>query len=92
MCTVQSEYIHYVEGFLLTPGYIDLSALRFYAVSESVESDDDVYHVDLDDDTAEAMDDDDDEDDGGNRRLDKDDYKMEGSAVDIAVFRLVSMN
>lgn len=68
-----------------------MSALRFYAVSESVESDDDVYHVDLDDDTAEALDYDD-EDDGGNRRLDKDDYKMEGSAVDIAVFRLVSMN
>ena len=77
-----------------------MSALRFYAVSESVESDDDVYHVDLDDDTEEVMDDDDDYDgsggggddeNGGNRRLDTDDYKMEGSAVDIAVFRLVSI-
>jgi hypothetical protein len=29
----QSDYIHYVEGFLLTPGLFDLSELQFVAVT-----------------------------------------------------------
>mmetsp|Transcript_17940 Transcript_17940/g.19719 ORF Transcript_17940/g.19719 Transcript_17940/m.19719 type:complete len:565 (+) Transcript_17940:178-1872(+) len=32
-----SDYIHFVEGFLLTPGYIDLSQLLFVATDSSQE-------------------------------------------------------
>ena len=31
----QSQYIHYVDGFLIAPGYIDLSNLHFITVGES---------------------------------------------------------
>ena len=33
-----SNYIHYSEGFVVTPGYVDISDLEFEAVSESVAS------------------------------------------------------
>jgi hypothetical protein len=94
-CLHQSEYIHFVEGFLLAPGYIDLSQLRFFTVAGDGNNDD-FEEPGGDDDIYVAEQDDDKEGDGGNRRnLDqaddtKGDYKMEGSAVDIAVFHLVS--
>lgn len=82
-----------MEGFLLAPGYIDLSDLRFWAVEE--------VELGLDDDhfpshTDEEGDDDEEssiefDDDGGVRQLeDENDFMVEGSSVDIAVFRLVS--
>lgn len=82
-----------MEGFLLAPGYIDLSDLRFWAVEE--------VELGLDDDHFPSHDDekgDDEEessiefdDDGGVRQLEEpNDFMVEGSSVDIAVFRLVS--
>lgn len=95
-----------MEGFLLAPGYIDLSQLQFVAVTPEVVSydygsamnnladDDDVY------DTASATNNGEikgEDEDGGNRRrqqqqqqrqLNEEDYYMEGSALDIAVFNL----
>ena len=63
----------------MAPGYIDLSELRFYTLGGDYQDDDDV---------AEMIEDDDDSPrrhlDGGN------DFAMEGSEVDIAVFHLVS--
>jgi hypothetical protein len=96
-CLHQSEYIHFVEGFLLAPGYIDLSQLRFFTIAGDGENNDDFVEPGGDDDiyTAEQNDDEegDEGDGGGNRRyLDQGDYMMEGSAVDIAVFHLVSNN
>lgn len=74
--TRQSEYIHYVEGYLVAPGYIDLSRLRFLSVNTGD------FVVD---DTAF---DEGGRDDDGNRALNQD-FGMEGSALDIAVFHLV---
>lgn len=83
-----------MEGFLLAPGYIDLSDLRFWAVEE--------VELDLDTDSFPSHKDeeenDDEEssiefdDDGGVRQLEDgtNDFMVEGSSVDIAVFRLVS--
>jgi hypothetical protein len=109
-----------VEGFLLAPGTIDLSELRFFTVGDGtrssyddddtlvdVDEDDDVYETITEDDETEDDDEADEEafdddlvnddftgEDGGDRLLeegdDRNDYMMEGSAVDIAVFHLVS--
>lgn len=82
-----------MEGFLVAPGYIDLSKLRFFTVGtgdfvvdddEFTEGTDDVYDV--------ANQDDDSLNKGGGRnrrQLDQKDFDMEGSAIDIAVFNLV---
>ena len=77
-----------MEGFLLAPGIIDLSQLRFWAVDGAFDDDfgdaDDFSGVGGDDDVY----------NGGNRRsLAEDDdteFTIEGSALDIAVFNLVS--
>mmetsp|Transcript_276 Transcript_276/g.691 ORF Transcript_276/g.691 Transcript_276/m.691 type:complete len:550 (-) Transcript_276:214-1863(-) len=83
-----SEYIHFVEGFLLTPGYVDLSELLFEAVDGDGASDSDSVSVDTKSD--------------GNRRNHRGvlsgnkknssssggDFYMDGSALDIAVFHL----
>jgi hypothetical protein len=86
-----------VEGFLLAPGYIDLSQLRFFTIADDGIDNDDFMEPEGDDDIYIAEQDDDEEGDGGNRRYlgdqgddTKNDYMMEGSAVDIAVFHLVS--
>ena len=81
----QSKYITYQEGFLITPGYIDLSVLRFSAVP-GMALEDDIF-VDEDDEDDQT-----DNDDKGRRLEDDDSYRMEGSSVDIAVFRLVSLS
>jgi Lung seven transmembrane receptor len=77
-----------VEGFLLAPGYIDLSELQFVAVTpessydpiENLADDDDVYDTKSEETNGK----------GGDRlrRLDQQDFYMEGSALDIAVFHL----
>jgi len=81
-----SDYIHYVEGFLLTPGYIDLSQLRFWTVQETeLDLPDDLDAIDGEGGVGDEGD--------GIRRLDQhtdQDYGMEGSSIDIAVFRLPS--
>uniref|UniRef100_A0A7S4ADS0 GOST seven transmembrane domain-containing protein n=1 Tax=Pseudo-nitzschia australis TaxID=44445 RepID=A0A7S4ADS0_9STRA len=82
-----SEYIHFVEGFLLTPGYIDLSELLFVTTQDQGPSDPGSI-------SGETK-------DGGNRRKNHrtlaadnsssnsgTDYYMDGSALDIAVFHL----
>lgn len=78
-----------MEGFLLAPGFIDLSELQFVVVPpsydpiEDLAEDDDVY------DTKSKNDNNDEAGDGGgDRQLDQADYYMEGSALDIAVFHL----
>ena len=81
----QSKYITYQEGFLITPGYIDLSVLRFSAVP-GMALEDDIF-VDEDDEDDQT-----DNDDKDRRLEDDDSYRMEGSSVDIAVFRLVSLS
>jgi hypothetical protein len=92
----QSDYIHYVEGFILAPGFIDLSQLRFWAVdSLSYDKIDDDFSEPGGDDDIYIEGDDKEEGGGGNLRLldqkdDDADYKMDGSALDIAVFNLVS--
>eukprot|EP00339_Tiarina_fusa_P001565 CAMPEP_0117049942 /NCGR_PEP_ID=MMETSP0472-20121206/34480_1 /TAXON_ID=693140 ORGANISM="Tiarina fusus, Strain LIS" /NCGR_SAMPLE_ID=MMETSP0472 /ASSEMBLY_ACC=CAM_ASM_000603 /LENGTH=541 /DNA_ID=CAMNT_0004763531 /DNA_START=35 /DNA_END=1660 /DNA_ORIENTATION=- len=85
-----SGFIHYVDGFLLSPGYIDLSELRFHTVGSDGYEDDD----------AEMMEGGDDDDiftegegDDAPRFLEdgnENDFMMEGSEVDIAVFHLPS--
>lgn len=80
----QSKYITYQEGFLITPGYIDLSVLRFSAVP-GMALEDDIF-VDKDDEDDQT-----DNDDKDRRLGDDDSYRMEGSSVDIAVFHLVSL-
>jgi hypothetical protein len=79
-----------VDGFLLAPGYIDLSELRFHTVGGDGYEDDD----------AEIMQGGDDDDifkeegegDDAPRFLEdgQNNFMMEGSEVDIAVFHLVS--
>ena len=94
---LQSEYIHYLEGFLLAPGYIDLSGLLFVtADGDGTEVDDDTDGTRPTDQSSASND----KKGNGNRndrrrnRFLKDsqdkDYYVEGSAVDIAVFHLVS--
>ena len=80
----QSKYITYQEGFLITPGYIDLTVLRFSAVP-GMALEDDIF-VDEDDEDDQT-----DNDDKDRRLEDDDSYRMEGSSVDIAVFHLVSL-
>lgn len=83
----QSDYIHYVEGFLITPGYIDLGELRFWATE-----------LDLDDARLPEHDGKDEEkkqksESGGGRQLNSSfETIMDGSIVDIVVFKLVSVN
>ena len=93
-----------MEGFLVAPGYIELSKLRFFTVGTAdfvVDDDqvnkrnDDIYQKDTEGDDNSLN-----EEGGGRRRermLDQEqqqqpDYGMEGSAVDLAVFQLVSPN
>jgi len=79
-CFSQSEYIHYVEGFLVAPGYIDLSKLRFVTVEEGEFVTDDIeFDKDNRDDDGESN-----GDDGPDRRALK-----EKSTLDVAVFNLV---
>jgi hypothetical protein len=88
----QSDYINYVEGFLLAPGFIDLSELQFVAVTLDGSSYDPVEDfLDYDDIPSEETNGDNNDDDegrGGNRHLDQQDFYMEGSALDIAIFFL----
>ena len=79
----QSEYIHFVEGFLLAPGYVDLSNLRFFTIGEALD-DDGSGEI-----PGEDLDDDDFTDDGSPPRKLEDSYGMDGSAVEIVVFHLV---
>lgn len=99
-----SEYIHYVEGYLVAPGYIDLSKLRFFTVGTGdFTVDDDAFTKGTDDKTKTTTQDDDGVSSGGSgggrRHLDqqkltgtaeKSEFIMEGSALDIAVFQLPS--
>lgn len=100
-----SEYIHYVEGYLVAPGYIDLSKLRFFTVGTGdFTVDDDAFTIGTDDKSKTANTQDDDGvssggSGGGNRHLDqqqtkgtldKSEFIVEGSALDIAVFQLPS--
>ena len=87
---IQSEFIHFVDGYLIAPGYIDLSDLRFSATDAEYQDYED------DDDTFE------DDGNGGGRRTqsrklssagddDNSNAGLEtGTALDIAVFHLVS--
>lgn len=106
----QSDYIHFVEGFLLAPGYIDLSQLLFVATDNSQEgspSDPSSSSSQSSHDNSNGK------DNGGNRRTSNNhdnrsralsdnnnksnstiigtDFYMDGSALDIAVFHLVSL-
>ena len=78
----------------MAPGYIDLSQLRFWAIDDGLN--DDFSDPDGDDDVY-LEGDDEVEGGGGNLRLldeeDGDDsaFSMNGSALDIAVFNLVSI-
>lgn len=87
----QSDYIHYVEGFLLTPGLIHLSELQFVAVTSDDSSYNPVEDIGGHDDpfgTQSGDSNDVDKGNGGDRQLDQEDFYMEGSALDIAVFHL----
>mmetsp|Transcript_24448 Transcript_24448/g.57962 ORF Transcript_24448/g.57962 Transcript_24448/m.57962 type:complete len:346 (+) Transcript_24448:101-1138(+) len=59
-----SDYIHYVEGFLLAPGSIDLSRLEFVGVDPATIEDDD---YDATDEGGDVYYDEDDENGGGDR-------------------------
>lgn len=87
--TPQSEYIQYVEGFLLAPGYIDLSQLRFWASDESKFN----SGGGDDDDGSLAGGDDrrflDEEEPDPDEAEDSHDFGMGGSIVEVAVFHLV---
>jgi hypothetical protein len=75
-----SSYIHYSEGYLVTPGYVDLSDLTFSTVSFVVDEE-------LGDDEIEGDEDDDlDGDDsveggGGGDRLIDENQESDGSVV-----------
>ena len=101
----QSSYINYVEAFLIAPGDIDLTNLKFSTAGDSV-----MLQLDDDDDLAEpgnggTIDSnepggEEDGDDGNRhrRRADEgdgeenknDDVVLYGTQVDVAVFHLVS--
>jgi hypothetical protein len=89
--SLQSDYIHYVEGFLLAPGFIDLSSLDFVTAEGSYDGVDDMDDEDSKQDSSSGG--------GRGRNLERDsssfrhltdqqDFEMEGSALDIAVFHL----
>lgn len=76
-----SSYVHYSDGYLVAPGYVDISGLNFASV-------DYVEDEDLDDDETEEDDDIGDDDvedpnDGGDRLLDDEDATQgsDGSVV-----------
>lgn len=77
-----SSYIHFSDGYLVAPGYVDLNGLVFSTL-------DYIPDEDINDD-ANGMDDDEDEDGngGGNRSLDE---IKTGSAVDIVFFHEVRL-
>ena len=76
-----------MEGFLLAPGYIDLSELQFVAVTPE-SSYDPIADLADDDDVYDTQNEETDGDGGNRRQLDQQDFYMEGSALDIAVFHL----
>jgi len=79
-------FVHYNDGYIRAPGFIDLGGLTFTAVSESFTVDD-TFEGDVDD---EVMEGDDKLLDGNNdprRKLDGG-VEVEGTAIDIAVFHL----
>lgn len=72
-----SEYIHFVEGFLLNPGYIDLSELQFEAIDDGESKDDGNRHAHR---RALAT--------NSSSSNSGTDFYMDGSSLDIAVFHL----
>ena len=78
----------------MSPGYIDLSKLRFYTVGTGDFVMDDDTEDFIDELELEMEDEEEFEEEGGGyrrRHLDQGgDYFMDGSAIDIAVFHLVS--
>jgi hypothetical protein len=81
-------YVHFTDGLIRAPGYIDLSALSFTAVSESYNmANDDAFSMEGDDGGT---------DDGGNNRRrqledassNSSEVVADGSTVDVVVFYL----
>ena len=87
-----------MDGFLHAPGLIDLTNLRFVAVGEAYAGDDGLDDEDEDDEEGIVNQEDEDENGGNRRRLDGEaenggdgsDPLLIGTALDIAVFHLVS--
>jgi len=77
-----SSYIHYSEGYLVAPGYVDLSNLKFstldYVVDEEL-ADDKFFEGEENDDFGGEG------DDGGDRMVDEN-PESDGSVVDIVLF------
>jgi hypothetical protein len=79
----QSDYIHFVEGFLLTPGYIDLSQLLFVATNSTSQSQEESSSSSTSSSSSQFY-------DNKNTSSSGTNFYMDGSALDIAVFHLVS--
>eukprot|EP00934_Nitzschia_sp_Nitz4_P001010 Nitzschia sp. Nitz4//scaffold3_size479765//84686//86702//NITZ4_000033-RA/size479765-processed-gene-0.89-mRNA-1//-1//CDS//3329550557//1010//frame0 len=91
-----SAYIHYIDGYLVTPGSIDLAGLRVYTVddgTDDIDVDDDEFNGNLrrleeptgEDDQVEEFED---TDDGGFDDLPMADVLMVGSVLDVVSFPL----
>mmetsp|Transcript_16495 Transcript_16495/g.46059 ORF Transcript_16495/g.46059 Transcript_16495/m.46059 type:complete len:583 (-) Transcript_16495:474-2222(-) len=82
-----SKYVHFTEGFLLTPGFVDLRQLKFKVVGDKIVTDvDDEVMEDTDDTDGESVGD-------GNRRQLRDGFAERGdsdtgTSLDVAVFHL----
>jgi hypothetical protein len=82
----QSDYIHFVEGFLLTPGYIDLSQLLIVATKNSSQTQEESSSSDPTGTSSSSSK----NYDNKNTSSSGTNFYMDGSALDIAVFHLVS--
>ena len=86
----QSDYIHFVEGFLLTPGYIDLSELLIVATKNSSQIQEESSSSSSSSDPTGTSSSSSKNYDNKNTSSSGTNFYMDGSALDIAVFHLVS--